>query len=808
MTGWRQKTNDHIARVARFIVRRPWWVIAACVLAVVSLASQLPNIRFDTTTEGFLHDDDPALIAYNAFRDQFGRDDLIVLALQPPQIFDLDFLVTLRELHERLEAEVPHLDEVTSLINARATRGSEDELLVEDLLEEWPASPEDLPPLEAWVRSNPSYRNLLISEDGRFTTVAIRTSAYSDEAANAGDDLAAGFDDEAAAGEGGAEPSYLTDDEIGEVVAGVRAIAAEFRAPDFPIALAGSPVAMDVVKRNMRHDMLLFIRLTILAIAVLLVVVFRRASAVFLPLVVVIFSLLSTLGLMAVSGAAVKLPTMVLPSFLLAVGVGDSVHILTLFFRSLDSGADKREAIVSALEHSGLPVILTSVTTAGGLLSFVSTDLAPISDLGKFAPAGVMIALLLSLLLLPALLVVVPVRRRKATVAKGGARRSWIDGVIVAAGDLATGKPWHVIGVWGLVLCVAGLGAARIDFSHNPLEWLPASAPVRQATELIDHELRGSVSMEVVLTRDAENGWHDPGALRDLEAFSRKAETYQNDEFFVGRAFSLVDVLKEIHKALNANDSRYYDVPGDRELIAQEFLLFENSGSDDLEDLVDSQFRQVRLSLKGPWLDAGAYEGSLQDLESMLHEEMGDDTDIVMTGIVPLLTRTMYAVQIGIARSYGIAFVVITALMILLIGSVRLGFVAMLPNLAPILCALGLMGWFGLPLDTFTMLIGSIALGLAVDDTIHFMHGYRRYLESGCDSRTAVHRTLDSAGRAMLLTTVVLSIGFLIFTLSSMSNIFNFGMLTAFAIAVALLADFLLAPALMQVIHGRRATGD
>jgi hypothetical protein len=174
-----------------------------------------------------------------------------------------------------------------------------------------------------------------------------------------------------------------------------------------------------------------------------------------------------------------------------------------------------------------------------------------------------------------------------------------------------------------------------------------------------------------------------------------------------------------------------------------------------------------------------------------------------MTGVLPLLTRTMNAVMISMVQSYGIAFVVVTLLMMLLIGSVRLGLVAMLPNLAPILCALGVMGWLGLPLDVFTLLIGSIALGLAVDDTIHFMHNYRRYLEEGSDSRAAIHRTLETAGRAMLVTTLVLSSGFLIFTLSSMNNIFNFGMLTAFAIGVALLADFLLAPALMQVIHGR-----
>ena len=334
MAGWRRKADARIARMARFVVRRPWWVIAGCMLAVVALTSQLPSVRFDTSTEGFLHDDDPALIDYNTFRDQFGRDDLIVLALHPPRVFDMGFLATLRELHQRLEAEVPHLDEVTSLINARATRGSEDELLVEDLLEEWPAGPQDLPPLEAWVTSNPSYRNLLISENGRFTTIAIRINAYSSGGAETSDDFAAEFEDDGQAGLGEEQAAYLTDEEVGEVVAGVRAIVADFDAPDFPIAMAGSPAAMDAVKQNMRRDMLRFVRLTVLAIAALLFLLFRRVSAVCLSLVVVLLSLLSTIGLMAASGTALKLPTTILPSFLLAVGVGDSVHILALFFHS------------------------------------------------------------------------------------------------------------------------------------------------------------------------------------------------------------------------------------------------------------------------------------------------------------------------------------------------------------------------------------------------------------------------------------------------------------------------------------------
>jgi len=193
-------------------------------------------------------------------------------------------------------------------------------------------------------------------------------------------------------------------------------------------------------------------------------------------------------------------------------------------------------------------------------------------------------------------------------------------------------------------------------------------------------------------------------------------------------------------------------------------------------------------------------------IQERVESAMGDDTKVVITGLMPLLFRTMDVVMISMAQSYVLAFVVIACLMVVLIGNLRLGLVSMIPNLLPILMALGLMGWLGMPLDVFTLLIESIALGLAVDDTIHFMHNYRRYLQETGPSKQAIQRTLESAGRAMLLTTLVLSTGFLIFTLSVMNNIFNFGILTAFAILVALVADLLLAPALVHLMHRGNST--
>ena len=788
--------------MGRAISRNPWLTIAFILTLIALPASQLPSLQFDTATESFLHADDPILLEYNEFRDQYGRDEIIVIALRPKKIFDLGFLELVREIHREIEDNVPHLDEVTSLVNARATRGSEGELLVEDLMEEWPETPEQLQAIEDYARQNPSFRNLLLSEDATVTTIAIKTSQYSATSENL--DFAEGFesstpgDDDASA-----EQAFLTDAENSEVINSVEEIVDRYRDRDVEIWVAGSPVVTHAVKRSMQRDMFLFMRLTLVSIAVLLFALFRRKSAVVIPLVVVVLSLLATIGLMAATGTAFKLPTTIMPSFLLAVGIGDSVHILTLFYRAFDRGASKEDAIADALEHSGMPVTLTSLTTAGGLMSFAPAALAPISDLGFFAPLGVMTAWLLSLVMLPALLAALPVGRRHSSVSSDATDQpeDALDRVLARAASISADRPWAIVTTSAAIMVIAAMLALQVRFSHNPLDWLPESSEAKQATVLIDEEMRGSITLEVILSRESENAWHEPDTLKRLESFSDQTLSYESGEVFIGNAFSVVNVLKEINRALNENRVDYYTIPEPRALVAQEFLLFENSGSDDLEDLVDSQWRNVRLTLKAPFVDSVDYASTLSEIQTMAESTMGPDTQVSLTGIMPLLFRTMTAVNITMVRSYIIAFSVIAILMILMIGSVKLGLVAMIPNLLPILLALGVMGMFGMPLDTFTLMIASISLGLAVDDTIHFMHNYRRYLEIHGDSRLAIRDTLATTGRALLFTTLVLATSFAVFTFSEMTNIFNFGLLTSFAIATALLADILLAPALMHLIH-------
>ncbi len=786
----RERLESILAAWGHRAYRHPRLTIGLVLATLFPMFSQLPQLELNATTEALLHGTDPTRVAYDRFREQFGRDDLILIAIAGPEVFDFDFLKKLREMHRDIETEVPHLEDVRSLVNARDTRGAEDELIVGDLLEDWPTTPAELETIKRRALANPLYRNLLLSEDGRITTISIELYAYSSLGIKA-DELGGFGDDETQA-----RPP-ITGAESEQIILAIESIVDRYRAADFVIYVAGAPVLVHTLQAAMRADMARFTLLAIAAIVFFLYALFRNVAAAILPLLVVIPSLLTTLSIRAMTGLMISIPTQILPSFLLAVGVGNSVHILAIFYQERRRGADEESAISFALGHSGLAVVMTSLTTAGGLISFSAAEIAPIAEFGIVGPVGVMISLLLTMVALPALISLAPMGTPRSASGQG---TQWSQRWLMRAGDFSVRNAGALVAAVGVLLVFSFFGALRIQFSHNPIAWFPEDNPFRQSSLWIDDKLGGSMSLEVLVDSGEENGLHAPDLLTHMNEMGRHASRVQTGNIVVGKTASLVDVVKEIHQALNENRSEFHTIPSDRTLIAQELLLFENSGTDDLEDFVDPQFQVARFTMKVPFIDAIEYSPFYDAIDRDFRGIVGDEVGITVTGLMTVLGKTMTAVIHTLAKSYIVAFLVITPLMVILIGRLWIGLLSMIPNLAPILLTLGIMGWVGLRLDLFTLLIGSIAIGIAVDDTIHFMHNFRRYYESSGDVQSAVRQTLSSTGQAMLFTSLVLATGFFLYTLASMENLFFFGLLTGFTIIMAFLADVFLAPALLALV--------
>jgi predicted RND superfamily exporter protein len=782
----RDRIEGIFERWGRWTVRRPRTAIAGLVLLTLALATQLPKLEIDGSDESFLLPNDPARVAYDAFRAQFQREGAILIAVEPDELFDVAFLAKLREFHAALERDVPQVQDVTSLVNVRYTHGVEDELIVEDLLEEEPRTQADLDLLKERLLSRPLYRNLWISEDGRLTAVVVEPDTYSSLGARV--EELAGFDEEEASG---GRP-YLTEQEAYVIAEAVLGVIDRFDAPDFRLHATGSPVIEVRLMKAMQRDIALFVTLAVCVITILLYVLFRQLLAVVLPLTVVLAALFCTIATMAATGVAITLPIQVLPSFLLAVGVCDAIHVMALFYRSLSRGASREDAIAGALGHSGLAIGMTTLTTAGGLASFATAGLAPVQHFGIFGPVGVGFAFLFTVVGLPAGLALAPVPKR---VQMSGPSLS--DRILSGIGSLALRRSNAILAVLAVLMVMSAFGIARLRFSHQPVAWMPDEEPVRIAAKLLDEHFGGSAPLEIVVDTGRENGLHEPEVLERLDQLARWSESLDRNGVTVGKTVSAADVIQEIHQALNENRSEFYAVPSDRRLVAQEFLLFENTGSDDLEDVVDSRFQLTSFTMRVPDGDAFDQVPVIGEIEAHFRQVLGEGVSIVSTGAVALHAGTFAAMIVSMARSYAVALLVVTPLMILMLGSLRGGLLSMVPNLAPIVLTLGLMGWLGFPIDFSSMMSGAVVLSIAVDDTIHFAHQYHRILGRTGDPEAAVRQSLQTTGRAMLYTSIVLATGFFVYVFATMENLVQMGLFTGFAVTAAFLADVLVAPALL-----------
>ncbi|RZO43364.1 MAG: patched family protein, partial [Proteobacteria bacterium] len=759
-----QNIESKFEQMGRWINVHPKRVILVMLLFFAILASNLVSIEVDTSTEAFFSENDQTRITYNKFREQFGRDEIVLALIHPKNVFDIEFLKKLKSFHEDLEAEVPHLDEVQSLINVTAMRGEGGDLIIEELMADWPDEDAEVMDLKDRVLRNKFYRNFLVSEDGQYTTVVVRSNAFSDLGIDLDQEgiLEEGFlDEEETSFSDNEKSQLLTDEQNSEFVEAIKSVADRHRNTDFPIELGGSPVMVHDLNKAMFKDMPVFVLASLGVIAILLLLLFRRLSGLLLPILTVILSMLTALGLLGLTGTKLTIVMQILPSILITVGIGYSVHLLVIYYRHLREHGDEGDAIAFAMGHSGLAILITSLTTAGGLLSFVPVKVAPVSDLGLYGAAGIMLCVFFTLVLLPALLSVLPkvksavVEEKLHFQERSQTRISFVDRALKSCGNFAVNHPWKVIVVSTLIALISLFGATQLRFSHNPVAWLPDNHSLRNATDAINDHMKGSASIELVVERDEEDAVKDPEFMKRLDEFNRFSEGTSHNKIVVGKSSSVVDVVKEINQVLNEDREEYYRVPMDRRMIAQELLLFENGGTDDLENLVNTPYSKARVTLKTTWVDANQYSGLVSKIERKIEDMFGKEKSYVVTGLIPIMVKTITFLMEGMLISYLIAAVVITLMMIILLADFRLGLWSMIPNFFPVLVGLGVMGMLDLPLDAMSILVGSIAIGVAVDDTVHFMHNFRRYQYIHQDIHLAVEKTLTSTGRAMLLTTIV-----------------------------------------------------
>jgi hypothetical protein len=772
--------QQNFARLGDWIYCHPKKVLIGTLVLAALCCVSLGSLRIDTSNESNLDKTHPDVLAYHEFHKRYGFEEALVVMIKTPEVFDFEFLKTLMAFHQEIEENTYNFDRIKSLASVDVIYGDDDGLVVDNLELTFPETAEELETFKQRVMDTPTLRDNFISKNGDYTAVYVYQKPFSP-------DLYKG------------KPQPFTSFDQHKYVESVRDVVAKYEGDDFQVTLSGGPLIGDTLLSKIAIETPIFAVASNLVIFLLLYFLFRRFTAVILPILIIDISLASTLGMMAFFDVALSSFSQILPAFILTVGVCDSVHFLSIFFQHYNKHQDKRAAISYALGHTGMPILLTSATTAMGMLSFALADIIPIADLGLFAALGVFIVFFNTLFMLPALMAMVNI---KPSLEKN--RMIEKSQVLLAAiGRLGWQKPKTIISIFAIVCIGAIYSVSQLRFQHDPVKWLPPEQELPVSIELLNNEFYGSIAIELLLDTGIDNGIKTVEFQQRLDSFNEKALAFEHDGVAVGSSRSIVDTLKQVNKSLQGNDDAHYTVPDTDELVAQELLIFEMSGGKDLEEWITNDGQGARITMLAPWRDLIHYSNYLDELEAWVTEYFEGFAEITYTGVVYLLAPIQKLAIESMAESYVSAAFVITLMMILTLG-IRLGLLSMIPNLLPIVVGMGMMYVFKLPLDLYSILIGSIAIGLVVDDTVHFLNSFQMFYKETGNAELAVMKTLETTGNALLFTTVLLFCGFGTYLFSTLISLNDFGIITSTIVVLALLADILLLPAILKMVYARK----
>jgi len=541
------------------------------------------------------------------------------------------------------------------------------------------------------------------------------------------------------------------------------------------------------------EDLWVFVPTIALLIVLTLYASFRSVWCVLVPMMTVFFSLVWVLGFLVLCGRTVEIVTNVLPPLILVIAMADSVHILAHYREELGRNENREEAVRDATAYIFTPCLLTSLTTAIGFGSLMVSRVEGIWSLGLLASFGALAAFVISITLVPVLLSLLPTRTFLRPRRGNG---SVLDRALAALARFNQSHKAHILVGTFVLIVLSVIGVFQLKVETTLIEYLKDKNPLVEAVRHIESHLTGTSTLDVVFS------FHDPGQVNEPENLARveALQAYLQGEPIVTDSFSLVDILKRMNQVFHGGDPAFYRLPESREEIAQYLLLYSMSGEEeDLSRYVDDDHQTAVLASRLKTVSSAKMDRFLEEVKEHIRTEF-TDLGARVTGISVLVTDSIDAIVRGQIQSLALALVLISLIMVALLWSVRLGLLSMVPTVIPILMTLGLMGWLGIPINTATAVISCVAIGIAVDDTIHYMTRFRKEYRNLPDEAVASFRALTSTGRALYLTSFVLTVGFSVLVFSHFRPIIYFGLLMAVTMVSALAGDLVLLPVLLMVL--------
>ena len=763
-----QRTSNNFARLAEWVVDHRLVVILACLVLSIGAGTLTTKIKVNLSQKILAPEDDPDFEYYLEFTEEYGNDEFLYILYSAEQgIFDLDTLRKTKNLVEDIK-KVPYVEKVHSITNIEITESTKnDELKISSLMSKFPVSQDDADRLKQKLLDKPVYLNSYISKEVDYAAILCEFGRRPDEDTNFQRKIGLALRDILS------KPEYR----------------------DFKFYPVGNPLLVSALHDFIEEDLLSINLLSVVMLLGFLVVLLRQAKGVSGPFIVVAFALMFVLGFMAINDLPITFFFPVIPTVLLSIGIADAVHIISEYQIHLKAGHDNRKAIVEAVRLLGFPCLFTSITTAIGFSTLTVSSVRGIHDFAISTAVGVLIAFALTFTIL---LVFLSYAGRKTErkfekieiINNQGAINKTLKKIAYF-----NNRNYKGILIFTVIISMVSIyGITRVELNTSWLMVFGDKIKTFHDFQFVDKTMGGTGNFEVLLDSKRPDGIKTVKFIETLDKIQNFANT---QDHLVKKTLSVADMIKEVNRTLHNNDWTFYRIPSSDEAVSQYLLLYEISGGEALEKIVSGDVSTARLTIYVKSADSITNKRFYEELVDFIESVTPDDYTYTITGVSYISVKYLLGWAKTLANSLMLALTMISITMIFVFRSFRIGVLSMIPNIFPVVFALGFMGFSGVWLSHVTSMIGCIAIGLAVDDTIHFISRYRIEFDRLGNYEKALEATMLGVGRALTITTIILVAGFGSIMASKMDMYYYFGLISAMCFAVALMADFFIAPALI-----------
>ncbi|EGR2770876.1 RND family transporter [Vibrio parahaemolyticus] len=740
-------------------------VLLATIFLIIVATIGGKNLYFRGDYDIFFDGTNKQLLAFDEIQTTFAKTDNLAIVIVPEDgdIFTPQTLSLIQKI--TVDAwQVPYSSRVDSIANYQHTEAFDDELLVEYLLySEYELTPERISKVKSIALSEPVLKSALVSEKGDVTVVNITVQL----------------------------PEMDKTAEVEEVVSSINAMIDRYQRayPDVTFHKAGIIAMNHAFMTAAQDDSSTLVPTMLVVILVFLTIMLRSILSVIATLIVIIGSVMATMGISGWAGMFLSTATVNVPTLIMTLAVADCVHVIATMRQSMKNGFTKVQSIERSIALNFVPILITSVTTAIGFLMMNMSDSPVLRDFGNLSALGVMVACFLSVTLLPALLKLLPIHVKMETSQDQ-------KHVMDRLGDFVVSQRRALLPLSVVVIVVCASLIPLNKVNDESVEYFGQRNEFRQAADFMEERISGMTNISIAIKTNESQGIAAPDFLNTIGEFS----SWLRDQPETDHVATLADVYKRLNKNMHGDDEAYYSLPQERELAAQYLLLYEMSLPYGLD--LNNQINVDKSSIKMVLTVANLGSVELVDLENRIYQwftEHAPQYQVVASSPSLMFAHIGETNMASMLSTLPITLVLISALLIFALRSVRLGLISLMPNIAPAVIGFGLWALISGEINLGLSVVVTLTLGIVVDDAVHFLSKYQRARREGQTAEQAVRYAFHTVGRALWITTVVLVAGFSVLAMSSFRLNADMGQLSAIVIFIALVVDFLFLPTLLML---------